>query len=514
MASGCTFKPARAQHVRDFFQKFLRHSKGQWAGKSFELLDWQWNDVIAPLYGWERENGTRRYRKGYIEIPKKNGKSALGSGLSLYMLVGDNEPGAEVYNAAADRDQASIVFTEAANMVEASPALSKRLEVIRSRKQISHRLEKAWYRALSADVPTKEGLNIHFLLFDELHAQRTRDLWDTLIYGGAARRQPLFLSITTAGYDKESICYEQHNYAQSILDGRVNDWSFFAFIAAADVDDDWREEATWRKANPSYGVTIAEDDFRESCREAQESPAKENAFRRYRLDQWTEQDVRAIPMDQWNAAKLEFDPDWLKGEPCWAGLDLASTQDVTALVLCFEHDDRYIWLPFFWVPENAAKDRERRNKTRFDQWIRTGAMMKTPGDMTDYNFIRQKLNELRDVYDIREVAYDPWNGRQLAIDLVEQDGFNMVEFRQGYPSMTEPTKQLLGMLASGKLAHPDNPCLNWMAGNFAVEADAAGNLKPSKKKSTEKIDGIVAGIMGMGRMLIAPQQTEPSVMAW
>lgn len=505
MAEGCRFDEGKAEHVRTFFRKFLRHSKGQWAGKPFELLDWQWEGVVAPLFGWQRENGTRRYRKGYIEIPKKNGKSALGSGLSLYMLVGDNEPGAEVYNAAADREQASIVFTEAANMVEASPALASRLEVIRSKKQISHRLQKAWYRALSADVPTKEGLNIHFLLFDELHAQKTRDLWDTLTYGGAARRQPLFLSITTAGYDKESICYEQHNYGKSVLEWRSQDWSFFAFIAAADPDDDWKLESTWRKANPSYGVTISEDDFKESCREAQESPAKENGFRRYRLNQWTEQDVRAIPMDQWKAAKFDFKPEWFHGEPCYAGLDLASTQDVTALVLCFERDDAYYWLPFFWVPEDACKDRERRNRTRFDEWIRRGHMYETPGAMTDYEFVKKKLNELKDIYDIREVAFDKWNASQTANDLAE-DGFTMVDFGQGYKSMSEPTKKLLGLLADKRIRHDGNPCLNWMAGNFAVETDAAGNLKPSKKKSTEKIDGIVAGIMALGRMIVAPME--------
>jgi len=316
----------------------------------------------------------------------------------------------------------------------------------------------------------------------------------------------LFLSITTAGYDKESICYEQHNYAKSVLEWRSQDWSFFPFVAAADPEDDWKLESTWRKANPSYGVTISEDDFKESCREAQESPAKENGFRRYRLNQWTEQDVRAIPMDQWKAAHEAFNPEWFRGEPCYAGLDLASKQDVTALVLCFEREGKAYWLSFFWVPEGACKDRERRNKTRFDEWIRRGSMEQTNGNMTDYSFIRQKLNDLKAIYDIREVAYDPWNGGQLALQLAEEDGFTMVEFQQGYKSMSDPTKEVLARLANGTLAHDGNPCLNWMAGNFAVETDAAGNLKPSKKKSTEKIDGIVAGVMALGRMIVAPME--------
>jgi len=298
VAQGYVFRLAAAERVRTFFQRFLCHSKGEWAGQPFELLDWQWDDIVAPLFGWQRPDGTRRFRRGYIEVPKKNGKSCLFSGLSLYLLLADGEPGAEIYSAAVDRDQASIVFTEAANMVEASPHLASRLQVVRSTKRIVDHRSRSYYKALSADVPAKEGLNAHAILIDELHAQRNRDLWDTLRYAGASRRQPLHLAITTAGYDRHSICWEQHDYAKKVQDGTIQDLAFFSYICAAESDDDWTAPEVWRKANPSFGITLSAEQFAEDCQEAQQSPAKENSFRRYRLNQWTEQDVRWLSLER------------------------------------------------------------------------------------------------------------------------------------------------------------------------------------------------------------------------
>jgi phage terminase large subunit-like protein len=508
-ADGCRLSLLAADRVAFFFRTFLRHSKGQFAGKPFELLDWQFNDVIAPLFGWKRPDGTRRYRRAYIEVPKKNGKSTLAAGIALYLLLGDDEPGAEVYSAAADRDQASIVFNEALAMVRASPALSSRLKAVASMKRILNPKTESWYQALSAEVHTKEGLNIHGLIFDELHAQPTRALWDTLIYGGAARRQPLSISITTAGYDKESICYEQHRYAKAILAGEIVDHQFFSFIAAAQEEDDWTDPAVWRKANPSYGITISEDSFKADALEAQNSAARENAFRRYRLNQWTEQDVRWLQMERWDECDIaivyegEIEP--LAGKLCYAGLDLASTTDLAALVLLFpDTDGSYDILCWFWAPERACRERERTNKTRYDAWVRQGLITQTPGDVVDYDRIRVKILELGELYDIREIAIDRWNSTQLATQL-QGDGFEVVGFGQGFASMTAPTKELESLMLSGKLRHGGNPVLRWMAGNVTVETDAAGNLKPSKKKSTEKIDGIVALIMALGRAMVRPE---------
>jgi phage terminase large subunit-like protein len=437
VGQGCWFDIDAAERVRDFFYRFLRHSKGQWAGQPFELLDWQWKEFVAPLFGWKRKDGTRRFRRGYVEVPKKNGKSTLFAGLSLYLLTCDGEPGAEIYSAAVDRDQASIVYTEAANMVEVSPQLSSRLSVIRSTKRIVDHRSRSLYRALSADVPAKEGLNAHAVLIDELHAQKTRDLWDTLRYAGASRRQPLHLSITTAGFDRHSICYEQHDYALKVLDGTVQDTAFFAYIAGAAAEDDWTDPEIWRKANPSFGVTIDAEQFAEDFREAKESPAKENSFRRYRLNQWTEQDVRWLSMEKWDAGGDKL-PD-LAGKSCFAGLDLSSTTDVSALVLVFPDDGGYWVLPFFWVPEEGARQRERRDRVPYGDWIRGGFMEATPGEVVDYDRIRNRMNELDKQYHITQVAIDRWNATQLATQLAG-DGFEMVAFGQGYASMSAPTK--------------------------------------------------------------------------
>jgi phage terminase large subunit-like protein len=502
---GCHFDLQTAERVQTFFRQFLRHSKGQWAGQPFELLDWQWTDVIAPLFGWKRPDGTRRFRRGYIEVPKKNGKSALFSGMGLYLLVGDGEPGAEIYSAAVDRDQASIVFNEAANMAEQSAELASRLSVVRSTKRIVFHRRRSFYKALSADVPAKEGLNAHAVLIDELHAQKTRQLWDTLRYAGASRRQPLHLSITTAGFDRHSICWEQHDYALKVLDGTIEDPSFFAYMAAAELEDDWTDPAVWKKANPSFGITVDEEQFAEDCREAQESPAKENSFRRYRLNQWTEQEVRWLNMEKWDTCGMPLQN--LEGCECFAGLDLSTTTDVSALVLVFPAAERYEVLPFFWVPEEGARQRERRDRVPYLHWIRDGYIEATQGEVIDYDLIRHRINELGVRFNIRQIAIDRWNATQLATQL-EGDGFEVIAFGQGYASMNWPTKKLEELVLGTKIAHGGHPVLRWMAGNVSIEQDAADNWKPSKKRSTERIDGIVALIMALGRATLEPGQQE------
>jgi len=504
VAAGGRFDLAAAERVRTFFQRFLRHSKGEWAGQPFVLLDWQWTEIIAPLFGWLRPDGTRRYRRGYVEVPKKNGKSCLFSGLALYLLLGDREPGAEIYCAAVDRDQASIVFNEAANMVEASPELSQRLKTIRSTKRIVDHGTRSFYRALSADVPAKEGLNAHAILIDELHAQKNRDMWDVLRYAGASRRQPLHLAITTAGYDRHSICWEQHTYAKHVLDGTIEDPAFFAYITAAEPDDDWTDPAVWKKANPSFGTTLSAEQFAEDCREAQESPAKENSFRRYRLNQWTEQETRWLSLEKWDACGTPLDE--LEGRECFAGLDLSSTTDITALVLVFPGETGYDVLPLFWVPEEGATLRDRRDHVPYRQWIRAGLIEATAGEVVDYDVIRKRIQELGERFRIQEIALDRWNATQLATQL-SGDGFEMVAFGQGYASMNAPTKKLEELVLSGKLAHAAHPVLRWMAGNVSIETDAADNWKPSKKKSSERIDGIVALIMALDRATTQPSST-------
>lgn len=508
VAEGCWFDLAAASRVRAFFEQFLVHTKGQFAGRAFELLPWQWRDVIGPLFGWMKADGTRRYRRAYIEIPKKNGKSALCSAIGLYGLTHDREPGAEVYVAASDKEQAGIIFNESKNMVEQSEKLSSILTVVKSTRRIIHNRSRSIYRALSADVPSKEGLNSSLVLFDELHVQPNRDLWDTLAYSGSSRRQPLQIAITTAGYDRHSICWEQHEYALKVKSGVIDDMSFLPVIFAADEGDDWTNEAVWAKANPSLGVTPSVEALRTDCNEAVESSAKENAFRRYHLNQWTEQDVRWLRLDKWDACGEPFTDELmaeLEGQRCYAGLDLASTTDICALCLLFPRPGgEFVAMMRYWVPFEGARRRARKDRVPYEGWIKGGQMQATPGEVTDYEVIRADINGLKSKYNIREVAFDRWGATQLATQL-DGDGFEMVAFGQGFASMSAPTKEIEKLVLAGKFKHGGEPVLRWMAGNVVAESDAAGNLKPSKKKSQEKIDGIVASIMALGRAMVGPQ---------
>lgn len=501
---GCLFDVTAAHRVRTFFRSFLRHSKGEFAGRPFDLIDWQWRDVVAPLFGWKRPDGTRRFRKAGIWVPKKNGKSTISSGLAIYLLLADGEPGSEVFCAAADRDQAAIVYNESANMVEASPALRSRIECVRSTKRLVYAGNQSFLRTLSAEAFTKEGLNIHGLIFDELHAQKSRELWDTLTYGGAARRQPLLISISTAGFDRDSIGYEQYRYAKGVIDGSISDTSFFAYVAEADEDDDWTDPKVWRKANPSLGITVKESALAEACREARYSPAKENAFRRYHLNQWTEQDVRWLPLEKWDASAGNMRLDELEGRECYAGVDLASTTDLASLALLFcprTEGEPYDVLMHYWAPQEADRRRERENKVRIRDWARAGLIELTDGNVIDYDVIRKRVNEANERYNIRELAIDRWNATHLSTQLMG-DGIDVVAFGQGYASMSAPTKEFEALVLAGLLRHGGHPVLRWNAANVTVEQDAAGNLKPSKRKSREKIDGIVATIMALGRAML------------
>ena len=490
---------AKYLRVVSFFEKILRHSKGQNAGKPFLLLPWQ-HHVLRELFGRVNPDGTRQHRVGYIELPKKQGKSTTLAGIALYMTMFDSEPGAEVYGAACDREQAGIIYREAASMVRASPALSKHLEVIDSRKTIVHKASNSFYRVLSADAFRAEGLNIHALLFDELHAQRDRRLWDALRYGGAARRQPLILSITTAGYDRKSICWEQHAYAERCIAKPETDPAFFGCIYAAPPecgsDGTWKDEKVWKKANPSLGETITVESFAADAREADASPSKLNAFLRYRLNVWTTSDVRWLSPAAWSKCSKPLRED-LASREWYAGLDLASTYDLSAFVMVSQAEDgSFDVMPYFWVPENNAAERATRDKIDYIGWIRDGHIRATDGNVTDYDVIRRDIVALSQQFNIRQVAIDRWNATQLATQL-QGEGLQVVGFGQGFGSMSSPSKQLENLVLSERI-RCQSPVMDWMAGNVAVQTDHMGNLKPSKAKSTERIDGIVALVMGLG----------------
>lgn len=492
------FDEQAAQVAVRFFERLLKHTKGEWAGQSFKLMEWQREKIIRPLLGWKRADGTRKHRKAYIEIPRKNGKSTLCAGLALYGLFADGEPGAEVYSAAADREQASIVFDEAKRMVEGSHELARRSQIFKRSIVIGN----SSYKVLSADAYNKHGFNAHFIIFDELHAQPNRDLWDVLNTSTGARRQPMMAMITTAGYDRNSICWEQHEYARQVLAGIIEDEEFFAFIAAADETDDWTDPATWNKANPALGQTIKLDYLEAECRHALNSPAYQNTFRRLHLNQWTQQETRWLAIEKWDQCGQPIDTNLLKNQVCYGGLDLASTSDLAAFVLDFpsEHgeEEQHVWLPMFWIPGDSIVERSRKDRVPYDAWARDGLVRTTPGNVIDYDQIIADIIELGEMYNIREIAFDRWGAFQISRQL-EGAGFTMVGFGQGYQSMAAPTKDLLRLVLDCKLRHGGHPVLRWNADNLVVSQDPAGNVKPEKAKSREKIDGVVAGIMALDR---------------
>ena len=493
------------------FIEQLPHTKGKWAGQRFWLFPWQ-ERIVRDVFGIVKEDGKRQFRTAYVEISKKNGKSELAAAVALYLLYADREPSAEVYGAAADRQQASIVFDVAKQMVDMTPALLKRSKIMAATKRIVNYSNAGFYQVLSAEVGTKHGLNVSGLVFDELRAQPNRKLYDVLTQGsGDAREQPLYFLITTAGTDRNSICFELHQKAMDILKGQKVDHTFYPVVYGLADDDDWKSEKNWYKANPSLGQTIQIDRVREQFHEALENPAEEAVFKQLRLNMWVSSTTAFIPEEIFNKGNTPIDMDSLLGRECYGGLDLSSTGDITALVLMFPprtEDENYICLPFFWVPEDTIPIRVRRASVPYDVWVKQGYMKATEGNVIDYNFIEAFINDLNTKYNIKEIAVDRWNATQLIINL-EGDGFTMIPFGQGFREMSPPTKEFYKLLMEGKITHGGNPVLRWMALNVVVDRDAADNIKPTKARSAEKIDGIVAAIMALDRCV--RHETESSV---
>ncbi|AWX97632.1 MULTISPECIES: terminase large subunit [Streptococcus] len=505
------YDKAKADRAVTFINN-LSHTKGKWAGKRFDLLPWQ-EQIVRDLFGIVKEDGNRQFLTAYIEIPKKNGKSELAAAIALYLLYADNEASAEVYGAACDRNQASIVFDVAKQMVQMSRPLEKRSKIMGATKRIVNYSNAGFYQVLSAETGTKHGLNVSGLVFDEIHAQPNRHLYDVLTKGsGDAREQPLFFIITTAGTDRNSICYELHTKALDILNGRKKDTSFYPVVYGLSDEDDWNDEANWLKANPSLGHTIGIDRVREAYQQALDNPAEENVFKQLRLNMWTSSSVAWIPEHVYAKGNDPIQYDSLKGRSCYAGLDLSSTSDITALVLVFPprfEEENYIVLPFFWLPEDTLELRCRRDHVLYDVWERQGYIKTTEGNVVHYGFIEKFIEDLSEIYHIKEIAYDRWNATQMVQNL-EGMGLTMVPFGQGYKDMSPPSKELYKLMMEGKIQHGGHPVLKWMGQNVVMRQDPAGNIKPDKEKSVEKIDGIVALIMGLDRC-IRHQTDEGSV---
>lgn len=496
------YSKAHADYAVNFIE-CLCHTKGTWAGKPFKLLSWQ-EQIIRDIFGVIKPNGYRQFNTAYIEIPKKMGKSELAAAVALLLCCGDGEERAEVYGCAADRQQASIVFEVAADMVRMCPALNKRVKILTATKRIIYNPTNSFYQVLSAEAYSKHGFNIHGVVFDELHTQPNRKLFDVMTKGsGDARMQPLYFLITTAGTDTKSICYETHQKAIDILEGRKIDPTFYPVIYGAEEGDDWTDPKVWKKANPSLGITVGLDKVKAACESAKQNPAEENAFRQLRLNQWVKQAIRWMSMEKWDKCAFTVNPEDLEGRVCYGGLDLSSTTDITAFVLVFPPEyetDKYLILPYFWIPEEQMDLRVRRDHVPYDVWERQGFLQTTEGNVVHYGYIEKFIENLGEKYNIREIAFDRWGAVQMVQNL-EGMGFTVVPFGQGFKDMSPPTKELMKLVLEERIAHGGHPILRWMMDNIFIRTDPAGNIKADKEKSTEKIDGAIATIMGLDRAI-------------
>ncbi len=492
------FDKEAASKAIGFIETFCTHTKGELTGTPLLLEDWQ-KKIIGDLFGWKQENGLRKYRTAFIEVGRKNGKSTLCAAIGLYMLFADDERGSEIFSAAGDRSQAGIVFEIAKQMILSNKELTKRGKVFRN--SITNESKGNFYQAISSDSKTKHGFNANCIIFDELHTQPNRSLWDVLTTSTGARRQPLCIAITTAGYDRQSICYEIYNYAKQVQDNIIEDSSFYSAIYESEIDDDITDEEVWKKANPNYGISLRKEYMQRESQRAVDVPSYQNTFKRLMLNIWTDSQTAWIGPKEWEACEGEIDLEKLKGKQCWAGLDLASTRDISALVLLFKEDEKFIMLPFFFIPEENAKKRSERDKVDYMTWIKQGYIIATPGDVADYAYIENKILDLGLEYNIQSIAYDRWNASSLVVRLSNDHNVPMSSFGQGFLSMSAPTKELEKVILGEQIIHDGNPVMSWMLSNIALTEDAAGNIKPNKAKSTEKIDGIVSLVMSLGEYM-------------
>jgi phage terminase large subunit-like protein len=492
-----------AAKVAIAFFGLLRHWKGEWAGRPVVLEPWQ-QFIVWSLFGWKRADGTRRFRTGYLEVARKNGKTTLAAGIGLFLVTVDGEPGAEVYSAATKKAQAKIAHTDAKEMLKQSPKLQ---EVLSFYRDNIHNVESSSkFEPLGRDSDSLDGLNVHGVIADEVHAWKGGGMWDVLETATGSRRQPLLLAITTAGFDRQSFCFGLHDYAEKVVSGAVEDDSFFGMIFGLDEGDDWEDEGVWLKANPNLGVSKKIEDMRRLAKRAKEMPGRLFAFLRLHLSVWTQADSRWISRDRWDACGAAPLPseEVLAGRRCWGALDLSNTLDVTAWVLVFEPvvEDEPFWvLPRFFIPEENIRERVKRDRVPFDVWVAQGLVMATPGNVVDYDFIEFQVLEDAGMFDLAEVAFDPWNATSVTNHL-GSEGIVVVEFRQGFVSMNPAMKALEVAVAEGRIGHGGNQVLTWMADNLVARQDPAGNLKPDKERSREKIDGVVALIMAYYRAVL------------
>jgi phage terminase large subunit-like protein len=497
--NGFKFSEKEAKRSITFFETFLHHGKGsKFAGKKFELSPWQCF-VNWCVYGWRNLDGTRRFQEAYLEVAKKNGKTTWMAGQVLYALIADGEPAAEIYSVATTRDQAKQTYEEAKNIIRHSPHIAKMLKVW-TNSITYERGTTGFFKPLAADSDTLDGKNSHVVIVDEYHAHKDDSVVDNMKSGMAARQQPLMWYITTAGFNKNRPCYAFRDTCIKVLKQILTQNNLFIMIHTADKDDDWEQESTWIKGNPNIGISVSLDFLQKEYTAAKNNPRKLVNFKTKHLNQWVDAENVWIEHDTWNACN-QGEED-LEGCEAYGGLDLASVRDLTALCLRFQKPDGtsfYKW--WFWIPEDSVDERVKDKSIPYDVWIDQGFITTTPGNITDYNFIKAHIKQLCEDFKIKKIAYDRWNSSQLVIDLISE-GIAMEALGQGYASMSAPTKEFEKEILTGKMNHAGNPVMTWQISNVHLQRDPADNIKVDKAKSSEKVDGVVAAIMAKAMYMI------------
>ena len=495
------FDESSANRAVDFIELFCSHTKGELSGKKLNLEDFQ-KDIVKNIFGWKnKKTNLRKFRQCFIFMPRKNGKTTLMVGIALYMLYSDGEKGAEIVSAAADKEQARLSFSIAKSMVLANQNLSSRSNTFRD--SITYDKVGSYYKVISADADTKHGLNLSCCLLDEIHSHKNRDLYDVLLTSMGARKQPLLLCITTAGAAnvKDHISKELYNYSKSLIKGTIKDETFLSYIYEANEKDDIHSEEVWEKANPGYGTILSKEFMMQQSQKAKNELSFENTYRRLHLNQFVTNESKFISDGKWMDCKSNISIDNFKGKVVYAGLDLASTRDITCLSLLFpDNDDGYDLFLYSFIPDENAKKRSQRDKVNYIKWEKEGYINFTPGDVCDYNYIKHKIREVSDNFDLKMVAYDRWGATSLVIDMIEE-GCPMIPVGQGYKTLSPSTKEFEKLILSKKIRHDGNPVLRWMMNNIVITQDPAGNVKPDKSKSSEKIDGVISSIMALSEAM-------------